>query len=661
MTAKKRHLFLTVICILAVISLLCFAACQNGQGQGSQTSDTEISSNTEGSEATDITSNGTESRAETQSSEQTEGTEDTEGTDPIEQSSNTETTESEDTSDTHSESTSEEDVATNEETTTEGNSDLSEEQSSETVTEEHQHVYTNACDKFCNDCGESRKVGDHVYDYDCDVDCNECGKRRMVFSHNLNSNSSCENVTCVDCGYVKEQSHKFSTTGSTPATLMSSGYVISKCTKCGLVQNDQAVDQLTLEDLNMPVVYITDFANASISVEKLTKENGEIMLDFKFVSNSDEIQSFECTAKIKVQGATSAGFPKKNFNIKLYTDDTFTTKNKVDFGWGKQNKYCMKANWIDFSQARNVIGGKMFAEMVYSRTNLDPNLAKAPNGGVIDGFPILVYVNGKFHGLYTMNIPKDEWMFAMKGDETTREAMLMADDWTNYAGLTTELGEVSVVDDFAQYGFELEYCSTEDTDVQWVRDSFNELIRLLNCGDNERIREELPNHLDIEAGIDNMIFTYFLNAHDNVSKNILWATYDGKKWIPSMYDMDGSYGITWAGEPVTSYRHPSLAANGGVSAPGCKMYYILLTVFADEVEERYTFLRQEILTVENTKKHFDEFYAQAPMGAYDSDRARWLNVSAWCHPFYYTNLTNYEAATKESLSRLDKFFYNFNK
>ena len=45
----------------------------------------------------------------------------------------------------------------------------------------------------------------------------------------------------------------------------------------------------------------------------------------------------------------------------------------------------------------------------------------------IDGYPVEIYINGEFLGLYTWNIPKDKWTFNMTGDENTREALLMAD------------------------------------------------------------------------------------------------------------------------------------------------------------------------------------------------------------------------------------------
>ncbi len=117
---------------------------------------------------------------------------------------------------------------------------------------------------------------------------------------------------------------------------------------------------------------------------------------------SDSI-NFETYASIKIQGTSSVFYDKKNYNITLYNDEELNEKNKIDVGWGKQNKYCLKANWIDKTHARNIITAQLASE-IQSKYNLFEN---TPNNGVIDGFPIEVYINGEFLGIYTWNIPKD--------------------------------------------------------------------------------------------------------------------------------------------------------------------------------------------------------------------------------------------------------------
>ena len=68
-------------------------------------------------------------------------------------------------------------------------------------------------------------------------------------------------------------------------------------------------------------------------------------MPFHYISKTEDITGY---CKTKAQGNSSMSYPKKNQTVKLYRDAECTEKLKVDFkGWGKQNKFCFKANWID--------------------------------------------------------------------------------------------------------------------------------------------------------------------------------------------------------------------------------------------------------------------------------------------------------------------------
>ncbi len=43
-----------------------------------------------------------------------------------------------------------------------------------------EHIFDNACDADCNDCGITRVPSDHVYDDDSDTTCNNCGEIRVI-------------------------------------------------------------------------------------------------------------------------------------------------------------------------------------------------------------------------------------------------------------------------------------------------------------------------------------------------------------------------------------------------------------------------------------------------------------------------------------------------
>lgn len=128
-------------------------------------------------------------------------------------------------------------------------------------------------------------------------------------------------------------------------------------------------------------------------------KDNEVELEWKYNNKSGR-----CTRKW--QGSSSIAFEKKNYTIKF--------KEAFDVGFGVQKKYCLKANYIDHSHARNLVSAKLWGEIVKSRDSVPAELVGLPNGGAVDGFPVIIMMNDEFHGLYTWNIPKDKWMFGLE-------------------------------------------------------------------------------------------------------------------------------------------------------------------------------------------------------------------------------------------------------
>ena len=494
---------------------------------------------------------------------------------------------------------------------------------------------------------------DHSYLSECATVCQLCGTERSTDTpHSFDETPECEPRTCKGCGFVDERYHSYETLDEEKPTLFKDGKKTEKCTVCKKYLTTK-IPKLTAKELGMPAVYITDLGGTT-PIKSLEKYQGEIKVKLDYISANGKAEDFSCYTKIKVQGASSSGYEKKNYTVKFFSDEELTKKHKVDFGWGKENQYCLKANYVDASHARNIIGARLSASVVKTRTDLDQNLAVAPNYGLIDGFPVLVYINDTFHGLYSLNIPKDHWQFGMDGGEDTRQAILMAANWTDSVRLMSPIGRY-----FVDSGWDVEYCSTNDD--KWIKESFNELISLLNCGNGEKIKKELPTHLDIGAAIDNFILTFVLNAADNEAKNILWATYDGVKWIPSMYDMDATFGMFWNGLPIDEVNansiYPTVRPDGSfkLTYSYSQMYYVLLTYYPDEVEARYNELRNEIITIENISKLFADYQSQIHDEAFKADDLK------WSPPFSTENRNNMCSQTEKQLARLDDFFEKFNK
>ena len=383
-----------------------------------------------------------------------------------------------------------------------------------------------------------------------------------------------------------------------------------ECSIC----HQEYYDTVNNEDIGVPVLSIVGDLNG---ISKNDKK--EVIATY-----TDSNQSFELNATLKLQGATSISYPKKNYNIQFYKDNTYNKKQKVTLleSWGKQSKYTLKANWIDFSEMRNVVSGKLYGDVVHSR-NLEDQFNSLVNGGAIDGYPILVFQNGVYQGLYTLNTSKDDYLFGMEGDEDSREAILMVNNWGATGQLTQHIPE----------GFgptwELEYASTEDNDeigTGWVIDSFNEMMDFVNNNNGQDFIDGIEQYINVPRAIDSMLFTWAMKALDNSSKNIIWVTYDGVQWSPSVYDMDGTWGCYWNGDMgmVNTSSWMPFTANS--------LWQKLNDNMHEDIVSRWRELREGPLSIENIDKHVVDFYNLIPGELYDCEREKWSSA-----PSQYTN------------------------
>lgn len=340
----------------------------------------------------------------------------------------------------------------------------------------------------------------------------------------------------------------------------------------------------------LPVLYMSG------DISKMDKDN-EATLVYAYGEKTG-------TLTCKWQGNSSLSYPKKNFTIKL--DNAFEAKE----GWGEQKKYVLKANYIDASHARNIISATLWGEMVKSRGDVDARLKVLPNGGAIDGFPVLVYINNEYQGLYTWNIPKDKWMFGM-GDGST-EAIICAETHTD----ATRFRAVAKVDGS---DFELEHVSDEDN-ADWVAESVNRLINACNASSPDMAT--IGKYVDIQSAIDYCIFTCFVEGTDIYSKNYILGTYDGVKWFFSAYDLDTTFGNHWTGKSYGKHTVLSFANLGS----NHKLMKLILENHTEELACRYKELRADILSEGNLLYLLTNFVCNIPHAAYDMESVVWPEI-----------------------------------
>ena len=312
------------------------------------------------------------------------------------------------------------------------------------------------------------------------------------------------------------------------------------------------------------------------------------------------------TCTLKWQGASSIRYPKKNYTITF--DSPFEAKN----GWGSQKKYCLKANYIDFSHTRNVVSAKLWGQMVKSRDTKNEKLYNLPNGGAIDGFPIMLVINDIYQGLYSFNIPKDKWMFGMGTGE--KECIVSAEEHSNatlFAETITQLGPQ----------FELEYAKDE-VNTQWVIDSLNTLITTILNNDNANYKEEVGKYMDIDSAIDYYIYTCLISHTDGRAKNFLLHTFDGVKWGFTAYDMDTVFGNHFDG---TAYYKADVSPTFSYYVVS-KIMNLIYKYDKERLKARYNKIRQTVFSEDNVSYMFYNYLVNIPKALFDEEVKIWNSL-----------------------------------
>ena len=365
-----------------------------------------------------------------------------------------------------------------------------------------------------------------------------------------------------------------------------------------------------------------------------TKDN--VLAELTYISKTLTFHSF---VKIKCQGTSSMKYPKKNFTVTLYEDEAREIKKKVSFkGWGEQNKFCLKANWIDISHARNVVSARLWGDVVKTRPNYEnlPELLKtSPNHGAIDGFAIKVYHNGIYQGRYTWNIPKDAWMVNMD-DNLDSHCVLCGENYDS--GCFRALAKI----DGSDWSDEI-----HDTCPDSIKTRWNEVIDFVMTSTDEEFKSNITNYFDFPSLIDYHLFGLAACGSDSYGKNQIYMTYDGNKWIASMYDLDTTWGMYWNGETLVSADYSRTKFEDYVNGRlGNLLYSRIEQNFLTELKNRWLELKSGPLSLINIINRFELFMEVVSSELIKEDYASTTANGAF---------TNIPSVTKNNLQQIRNF------
>ena len=368
---------------------------------------------------------------------------------------------------------------------------------------------------------------------------------------------------------------------------------------------------------------IIEPANDDIPMVFIT---GEIPTSKDYVRGKIEYKSktnsFHAYTYIKLQGNSSLSHPKKNFTVNLYTNEERNIKLNKEFkNWGAHNNFVLKADYIDILHARNVVSAKLWSKVVESRSDynaLPEELRNSPNNGAIDGFPVKVFINGVYNGLYNWTIPKCDWMFGMNSKNLNHFALCAE---------TNDNGNIAYKYNPCNFnspwnGVDGDNWSIEvGTRGEALTDSVNTVIEAVNTS-NFSI---LEGSLDIQSAIDYFIFQDIILGTDGLAKNMLLITYDGLKWYLSPYDLDSTFDLDWNGQILdcySSYMGDVPPYNNSYS----QLLALLQNEYSSEISVRYSELRNGVLSKNSIISAFEEYIGIFGEDLYVQDTILYPNI-----------------------------------
>lgn len=337
----------------------------------------------------------------------------------------------------------------------------------------------------------------------------------------------------------------------------------------------------------------------------------EVPMQAQFQSGE---RSFSTYASLKYQGHGSLTFDKKNYTLKFWKDEKREEKYKMEFShWNPENKYILKANYIDPTGCRNLVCADVWAQVTANRAQIPEEFKDLSNYGAVDGFPVALYINRQFQGLYNMNLHKDDDLFGMSDEQM--HAILIANNAAGeeaYFRAAAEFGEDSP--------WEVEFCGTQDS--TWAKDKLNGLIDFVMHSDDATFRRELDNYLDVDSTIDYLLSIYALGlTHHGASDLVLVCYSEDAPFTASMYDMETAFGLSEDGLTTVPPEAFLPVQQDGMwnSGTGNLLWDRLMTNFYPQLCARYAQLRQTVFAPEALCAAVTDFTAAIPEEIYLAD------------------------------------------
>lgn len=228
------------------------------------------------------------------------------------------------------------------------------------------------------------------------------------------------------------------------------------------------------------------------------------------------------------RGATSATFPKRSYTLKFPEDALFDEPSLAGRFTGRR-KLVLISPFNDNSYLRNRLAFTLWNRM-------------SPEHIPIQTYSAVVYLNGRYWGLYTVADHPDRHLLADRGLDAEGDLYKAVSDDANFSRWTQAGGQE--LKKHLLVGFEKKEGSVPEPGAP---DGLEELLRFVADASAEEFRAGWEARLAAREYEDWWVFSLLVFAEDSVSKNVYHYRARGpdERWRVIPWDLDASLGQFW--------------------------------------------------------------------------------------------------------------------
>ena len=311
--------------------------------------------------------------------------------------------------------------------------------------------------------------------------------------------------------------------------------------------------------------------------------------------------------QVKIQGTSSLQYVRHNYTIYL-KDEYGADMYYNPYGEGSVADYvfCLKADYVESSHANNTGCAKFVNDCLYD-TKTPMQLDNENCRTAINGFPIEVYINGEYLGVYNFN--HDRYSYMSYGYDYIKYPNMLVYEINSNSN--TSAGA------FYRYGdnpessanvTELEYYKRDFNLIYGSRttesDTYSEiktLVEWVSVAEQDLFRETISEHFNTEYLFRYFLMVLLIGAVDSLGKNMKIMTVDGKVWYPTFYDMDTVLGIDNTGY-LTILPDVEIES-GSYNTSNSNLWTKVWNFFRTELQAEWSAMRQGKFTLDNLMEY----------------------------------------------------------